>query len=350
MGTHPIFESDFDCLTAMEWDSLGRWFRNLLTVSAVALVLHEHIPKNAECFGTTYLMFLARKWMRIVKQTIMRVQVIIGRERFCDLELARRRKAVALLNPKLADGASEEVGTILDREIELRIFRPENQTNKAGIMYFHGGGFVMCHVKMYRKFLTNLANHSGSVVFCVNYRKAPEHPFPAGQLDVFDSTLYLFQNASKYGFDPNEVIFTGDSAGGFLSINCWYRFHLSNYSFRPKGISLLYPALGYTLDAPRVSKMISDPMYIPLFIPDTDLMSLPPVVTFGCEHDVLKNDAQILHSRLCSLGKKSELHILEGTLHGCMVLSKQKFGFGMFKKHTAYANKYFDSVSKLIQN
>ena len=62
----------------MEWDSLGRWFRNLLTVSAVALILHEHIPKNAECFGTTYLMFLARKWMRIVKQTIMRVQVIIG--------------------------------------------------------------------------------------------------------------------------------------------------------------------------------------------------------------------------------------------------------------------------------
>ena len=98
---------------------------------------------------------------------------------------------------------------------------------------------------------TLLANHTGSVVFCVNYRKAPEHPFPAGQLDVFDSTLYLFQNASKYGFDPNEVIFTGDSAGGFLSINCWYRFHLSNYHFRPKGISLLYPALGYTLDTPR---------------------------------------------------------------------------------------------------
>ena len=63
---------------------------------------------------------------------------------------------MALLNPKLADGASEEVETILDREIELRIFRPENQTNKAGIMYYHGGGFVMCHVKMYRKFLTNL--------------------------------------------------------------------------------------------------------------------------------------------------------------------------------------------------
>ena len=76
------------------------------------------------------------------------------------MELARRRKAVALLNPKLADGASEEVETILDREIELRIFRPENQTNKAGIMYFHGGGFVMCHVKMYRKFLTNLGMYA----------------------------------------------------------------------------------------------------------------------------------------------------------------------------------------------
>ena len=75
---HSLFFHFFFVFLAMEWDSLGRWFRNLLTVSAVALVLHEHIPKNAECFGTTYLMFLARKWMRIVKQTIMRVQVIVG--------------------------------------------------------------------------------------------------------------------------------------------------------------------------------------------------------------------------------------------------------------------------------
>ena len=54
-------------------------------------------------------------------------------------------------------------------------------------------------------------------------------------------------------------------------------------------------------------------MYIPLFIPDDDLKSLPPVVTFGCEHDVLKNDADILHARLQKLGKSSKMTLWEGT-------------------------------------
>ena len=96
-----------------------------------------------------------------------------------------------------------------------------------------------------------LAVHTNSIVFCVNYRKAPEHPFPAAQLDAFDSTLFIFDNAKKFEFSPDNVIFTGDSAGGLLSVNCWYRFQLSNYSFKPSGICLLYPALGYQLDTPR---------------------------------------------------------------------------------------------------
>ena len=48
----------------------------------------------------------------------------------------------------------------------------------------------------------------------------------------------------------------------------------------------------------RVSKLLADPLYIPLFISDDDLKHMPPCVTFGCEHDVLKNDAQIFHNRL----------------------------------------------------
>ena len=129
----------------------------------------------------------------------------------------------------------------------------------------------MCHAKMYRLFLSNLgesyhesyhmsnmshtciysAVHTGSIVFCVNYRKAPEYPFPAAQLDSFDSTIYIFKNSKKFGFDPNKVILTGDSAGGLLSVNCWYRIYLSKYNFKPAGICLLYPALGYQLDTPR---------------------------------------------------------------------------------------------------
>ena len=74
------------------------------------------------------------------------------------MEANRRRKPVENLNPKLAQNCSEEIIEILDRKLELRIYRPNERQGNHAIIYFHGGGFVMCHAKMYRLFLSNLGN------------------------------------------------------------------------------------------------------------------------------------------------------------------------------------------------
>lgn len=173
----------------------------------------------------------------------------IGQGKFAQYELTRRRNAVDKLRPSLPEGVTEEIIHILDN-LEVRIFKPVAQT-KGSTLYFHGGGFVMCSVSMYRKFLANLALKTSTTVYAVNYRKAPEHPFPSAQLDAFDTAVYLFQNAEKMDLDPDNVVFAGDSAGGQLAVNCWYRLHHSKYNYRPVGISIVYPALGYSFDTPR---------------------------------------------------------------------------------------------------
>ena len=84
----------------------------------------------------------------------------------------------------------------------------------------------MCSVSMYRKFCANLALETGTRVFAVNYRKAPEFPFPCAQLDAFDTAVYLYDNCKALNLDVNRLVFAGDSAGGQLVINCWVRINL----------------------------------------------------------------------------------------------------------------------------
>jgi len=404
-------------------------------------LFHEYIPANHECWWTTYAMYLLRKWGRLAQQVVIHVKVMSGKGKWAQLELERRRKAVDKLRPSLPAGVDEEIMFILEQQLELRIFTPHGLvTGGAGssgaILYFHGGGFVMCSVSMYRKFCANLALETGIRVFAVNYRKAPEYPFPCAQLDAFDTAVYLYDNCKALNLDVNRLVFAGDSAGGQLVINCWYRLIHSKCPLRPVGLSLVYPALGYSFDTPstqrsknyppltlnalsfyvlsvnaeehdsyqyrllakneqfddddiapelraranpsryltpeeradwrpmqnrkvgfteeerrfrkKVAALASDPNFVPLFIPDADLALLPPVRIFAAEHDVLLNDAQMLHARLIELNCDSELTVWTGTLHACLVLSKYHFGLEMFKNATKAADEFFQSTRQLL--
>ena len=88
-------------------------------------------------------------------------------------------------------------------------------------------------------------------VICPEYRKAPEHPYPTPVEDCYEAALYIFENAAKLSIDPENIVFTGDSAGGYMSVEVWYRILIRNSKFKVNGIHLLYPALGGPLDTPR---------------------------------------------------------------------------------------------------
>ncbi len=92
-------------------------------------------------------------------------------------------------------------------------FIPQKPNDKA-ILYIHGGGWVVGQSRVYLNFCAQLARTTNAKVFAVDYRLAPEHPFPAGLDDVFA----VYQALIKDGFDPKKIVVMGDSAGGNLTL------------------------------------------------------------------------------------------------------------------------------------
>ncbi len=85
------------------------------------------------------------------------------------------------------------------------------------IVYFHGGGFVMGSLDTHDALCRTLANESGCRVLSVNYRLAPEFPFPAAVEDAFAAVKWVEDNATELAIDPNDIVIAGDSAGANLA-------------------------------------------------------------------------------------------------------------------------------------
>jgi carboxylesterase type B len=88
------------------------------------------------------------------------------------------------------------------------------------VVWLHGGGFVIGSLENYDAICRVLANRSGAIVISVDYRLAPEHPFPAAVEDAFAALRWTAVNASSFGGDPARIAIAGDSAGGNLAAVC----------------------------------------------------------------------------------------------------------------------------------
>lgn len=104
------------------------------------------------------------------------------------------------------------------RDIELYVFTPEGLAEPAPVVaFYHGGGFTVGNIGMYRPALRYLAEQAGCVVVFPDYRLAPEHPFPAGLNDCDETLDYLVEHAERLGIDMSRLAVAGDSAGGSLA-------------------------------------------------------------------------------------------------------------------------------------
>jgi acetyl esterase/lipase len=147
-----------------------------------------------------------------------------SRGRYDDVE--ERRSALTNLADMVDPPGTVEIGGVRDHlmavsdgHISLRIYSPLGAPARMlpGILFFHGGGWVAGSLETHDGLCRRLCNETGCRVIAVDYRLAPDHPFPYGLADAVSSLKYVTANAKLFGVDPARLGVAGDSAGGTLA-------------------------------------------------------------------------------------------------------------------------------------
>jgi acetyl esterase len=123
------------------------------------------------------------------------------------------RSALAPRAPEIAEARL----LVFNNLIAVRCYRPVLNEVLPALVFFHGGGWTIGDLDTHDVVCRQLALGARCAVFSVDYRLAPEHPFPAAVEDCFSATRFVFDHAEKIKIDPNRIAVGGDSAGGNLA-------------------------------------------------------------------------------------------------------------------------------------
>jgi acetyl esterase/lipase len=198
------------------------------------------------------------------------------------------------------------------------------------ILYVHGGAYCFGSVKTHREFAGRLARLSGRKVFLLEYRLAPEHPFPAAH----DDALRAFQWLAEQGFAPQKITVIGDSAGGNLALSLALGLRELGLE-QPRALVLLSPWTDLRCgpvdpDLERRDPMIDltfgrnaaadycgaedpkHPLISPLF---ADLSGLPPMLIHVGSEEILLRDSQALAAKARGDGVEIDLQVWDGMFH-----------------------------------
>ncbi|WP_433654893.1 alpha/beta hydrolase [Nocardia sp. CA-128927] len=226
--------------------------------------------------------------------------------------------------------------------IPVRIYWPASgSAPHPVIVYFHGGGFVLCGLDSHDAICRMLAAGVSAIVIAVDYRLAPEHKYPAAVEDAYRAVAWAHANAAELGGDPERLVVAGDSAGGNLAtVTC---LRARDNDGPPIAFQLLlYPWLdflselpsrrdnaeGYYLTANHLrwfeQQYLNEPSEAalphvsPLRAPD--LAKLPPALVITAEYDPLRDEGEAYGLRLSEAGVPTRTYRADGLFHSFLAM------------------------------
>ena len=259
---------------------------------------------------------------------------------------------VALMTAMSAAVPKAEVAAATDATVggvPARVYRPETTGEIPTVVFFHGGGFVIGDLETHDGICRLLCRDLSAVVVSVDYRLAPEHPFPAAVDDCYAALTAVAKEIDEYGGDATRLAVGGDSAGGNLAAVCAQQAHVDGIAIAAQ--LLVYPATdllgenyrsridngeGYFLtyadmmwfaghylgiaatpeaaQDPELMARAADPRLSPLLA--KSLEGLPPAVVATAEFDPLRDEGNAYAKALEAAGVRVEHREFPGLIHG----------------------------------
>jgi acetyl esterase len=279
--------------------------------------------------------------MPLHPQTIEFLELLDAGAPPAEPDIAAMRQAMRA-NPKRGAGpALPYVEDAAVGQIPIRVYRPSDGVLPA-LVYFHGGGWAIGDLDSADALCRQLAADAGCAVVSVDYRLAPEHPFPAAAEDAFAVTADVVRRPERYGVTPEAVAVGGDSAGGNLAA-------VTARLARDDGIALAHQLLlcpntdsgldspsftefaeGYGLSAATMAWFFghylgcadrSDPRIAPLRADDLSGLAAATVIT--AEYDILRDEGEAYAYALHAAGVPAELCRYDGMIHNFVTLPEQ---------------------------
>ncbi len=270
-----------------------------------------------------------------------------------DIPAARTSMMEMLASLPAPVGVSEDQVRFEDRivpgpadapQLSVRVYTPVGEAKtRPGVLYIHGGGFCFGSVELEHQGAMAAAHAADAVVVSVEYRLAPEHPFPAGLEDCYAGLSWLASQAGALGVDADRIAVMGQSAGGGLSAG------LALMARDRGGPKLCFQVLGipeldHRLETPSMRDFVDTPLWnrpnaimswrcylgenpvevSPYASPAIakDLSGLPPAYVSTMEFDPLRDEGIEYALRLLQAGVPVELHQYPGTFHGSNLVAE----------------------------
>ncbi|MGF6888685.1 acetyl esterase [Nocardia sp. GAS34] len=221
--------------------------------------------------------------------------------------------------------------------LRVRCYRPSAALGLPALIYIHGGGFVVGTLNGVDDVCRSLCVEADCVVISVEYRRAPEHVFPAAADDCLSTYEWVEREAISLGVDPSRIALAGDSAGGNLALSVCTALAAAHRPM-PRSLVLAYPATSNTHagpsweafeHAPILCKADAlwfwsnyaasteadlDPRAVPLL--SSELHTLPPTLLVAAEVDVLRSDYEHFAAMALRAGAEVEVRQYDGVPHG----------------------------------